>query len=151
PDAYLGLDDPTPDLWRAWHEAMLDERAEALARAAFDPSAYDDADTAWSDTSFRHVFLFMYDESFYDRVAHRYRTPELIERWRAMFGRIDAVLLWHAYPRLGFDTRTQFDFYRDMPGGIAALRAQVSDVLHASGIRVFVDYNPWDTGHALPA
>jgi hypothetical protein len=141
-DAYFGLDNPTAPEWEAWHRAMLEERV----RLAIDPTVYDDREAAWSDTTFRQLFLFMYDASFFDREARRYRTPELIERWAAMFGRVDSVLLWHAYPRLGFDRRTQFDFYRDMPGGIAGLRAEVSDVLHARGIRVFVDYNPWDTG-----
>jgi formylglycine-generating enzyme required for sulfatase activity len=145
-DAYVGLDDPTSDEWEAWHRAMLEERRVSLARAAFDPAAYLDSSTAWSDTAFRQLFLFMYDTSFYDREARRYRTPELIERWTAMFGRVDSVLLWHAYPRLGFDLRTQFDFYREMPGGIDRLRTEVSDHLHARGIRVFIDYNPWDAG-----
>ena len=146
PDAYLGLDNPTAEEWSAWHRAMLDERAVTLARAGLDAAGYRDPTTDWSDTAFRQLFLFMYDESFYDRELARYRTSELVDRWTAMFGRIDSVLLWHAYPRLGFDTRTQFDFYRDMPGGLVALRAQVSDVFHARGIRVFVDYNPWAEG-----
>jgi iron(II)-dependent oxidoreductase len=145
-DAYIGLDNPTQEEWIAWHRAMIEERRVSLARAQFDPAVYEDPSVAWSDTTFRQLFLFMFDASFYDRQARRYRTPELLDRWAAMFGRIDAVLLWHAYPRLGFDSRTQFDFYREMPGGLDQLRAQVSDVLHARGVRVFVDYNPWDAG-----
>ena len=145
-DAYVGLDNPTWEEWNAWHHAMVEERRLALARARFDPSVYLDATLSWSDTTFRQLFLFMYDASFYDRDAFRYRTAELIARWTSMFGRVDSVLLWHAYPRLGFDSRTQFDFYREMPGGIAQLRAQVSDPLHARGVRVFIDYNPWDAG-----
>jgi formylglycine-generating enzyme required for sulfatase activity len=145
-DVYVGLENPTWEQWHAWHRTMLDERAAVIARERIDLGAYEDPETAWSDTCLRQVFLFMYDTSFYDRDAGRYRTRELVERWRTMFGRVDSVLLWHAYPRLGFDTRTQFDFYRDMPGGITKLRAEVCDVFHASGVRVFVDYNPWDTG-----
>jgi len=145
-DAYVGLENPTWEQWHAWHRAMLDERAAVIARERIDLAAYADPRTAWSDTGLRQLFLFMYDTSFYDRDAGRYRTRELVERWRAMFGRIDSVLLWHAYPRLGFDGRTQFDFYRDMPGGLEKLRVEVTDVLHASGVRVFVDYNPWDVG-----
>jgi iron(II)-dependent oxidoreductase len=145
-DAYLGLEDPTWDQWRVWHDAMLEERASVLARAGLDPAGYADPRTAWSDTAFRQLLLFMYDASFYDRDTGRYRTAELLERYRTMFGRVDSVLLWHAYPRLGFDSRTQFDFYRQMPGGIAQLRAEVTDVLRAQGVRVFVDYNPWDAG-----
>jgi formylglycine-generating enzyme required for sulfatase activity len=146
PDAYVGLDDATPAAWERWHRAMLDERARVLAEARFDPAAYDDEATAWSDRTFRQAFLFLYDTSFYDPGARRYRTAELVERWTARFGGVDEVLLWHAYPRLGFDTRTQFDFYRQLPGGLARVRAEVCDPLHAHGIRVFVDYNPWDAG-----
>lgn len=145
-DVYVGLENPTWEQWHAWHRRMLDERAAVLAREGIDLRIYEDADTAWSDTGFRQFFLFMYDTSFYDRSNARYRARELVDRWRTMFGRIDSVLLWHAYPRLGFDTRTQFDFYRDMPGGLAKLRSEVCDVFHAAGVRVFVDYNPWDTG-----
>jgi formylglycine-generating enzyme required for sulfatase activity len=145
-DAYVGLENPTWEEWSAWHRAMLDERASGLARARLDPAGYTDPETAWSDATFRQIFLFMYDASFYDRAANRYRTAELIDRWTSSFGRVDSVLLWHAYPRLGFDSRTQFDFYRGWPGGVARLRAEVTDVLHARGVRVFVDYNPWDAG-----
>ncbi len=145
-DAYVGLEDPTWDEWRDWHRAMLAERESAIAHAGLDLGAYADDRTTWSDSCFRQLFLFMYDEALYDREARRYRTAELVERWRARFGRVDSVLLWHAYPRLGFDSRTQFDFYRDMPGGFEQLRREVCEVLHSRGIRVFVDYNPWDRG-----
>lgn len=146
PDAYVGLDDATPAQWDEWHRAMLEERAAVRARAGLDGALYDDEATAWSEHSFRQFFLFMYDASFYDRAGDRYLTRELVVRLRRLYGRIDSVLLWHAYPRLGFDERTQFDFYRDMPGGLARLRSDVVDVFHAEGIRVFVDYNPWATG-----
>ena len=140
-DAYLGLEDPTDEEWRAWHAAMLEERARALAEAGI-AGDYDDPATDWSDTSFRQLFVFMYDASFYDRARGRYRTRELLAEARGAFGRVDSVLLWHAYPRIGFDERGQFDFYQDMPGGLAGLRADVCDHLHAEGVRVLVDYSP---------
>jgi hypothetical protein len=140
PDALVGLEDATPEEWSRWHAEMLELRA----RANIDASLYDDASTAWSDETFRQYFLFMYDASFF--ANGQWRTAELIDELVARFGRIDEIVLWHAYPRLGFDARTQFDFYRQMPGGLARLRTDVSDVLHARGIRVVVDYNPWDAG-----
>lgn len=146
PDAYVGLDDASPEAWAEWHRAMLDDRAAVRTRAGLDGALYDDPSTAWSDLGFRQFFLFMYDASFFDRTNDRYLTKELVARLRRLYGRVDSVLLWHAYPRLGFDERTQFDFYRDMPGGLPRLRSDVVDVLHAEGIRVFVDYNPWATG-----
>lgn len=145
-DAYVGLDNPTWEEWDAWHRAMLLERESVLERSKIDLAAYADAETAWSARTFRQLFLFMYDARCYDPGTGRYRTRELIERSATMFGRIDSVLLWHAYPRLGFDSRTQFDFYRGMPGGIARLRNEVTDVFHAHGMRVILNYNPWDAG-----
>ena len=50
-------------------------------------------------------------------------------------------MLWHAYPVIGIDERNQFDWYRDVPG----LRELVAD-LQARGLRVFLNYNPWDVG-----
>lgn len=153
-DVYVGLDDPTREEWHAWYDAMKEEREAVLASSGLDSGldseldsgASEDPETAWSETARRQLFLFMYDTRFYDRTTDRYRTTELLERAVAMFGRIDSVLLWQGYPRLGFDSRTQFAFYRDMPGGIARLRAEVCDVLHGRGVRVFVAYNPWDAG-----
>ena len=48
--------------------------------------------------------------------------------------------LWQAYPIIGIDERDQFDFYRDVPGIDEVVRA-----FQARGLKVFVDYNPWDT------
>jgi hypothetical protein len=50
-------------------------------------------------------------------------------------------VLWHAYPVIGIDERNQFDYYRDVP----EIRELVGE-LQARGLRVFVDYNPWDVG-----
>jgi hypothetical protein len=60
---------------------------------------------------------------------------------RRRFGGFDAVVLWHAYPVIGIDDRNQWDFYRDVDGA-----EQLVADLHEAGVRVFVDYNPWDTG-----
>jgi formylglycine-generating enzyme required for sulfatase activity len=84
----------------------------------------------------------MCDALFYDR---DYRLDAYLEHGQREFGGYDAIILWHAYPRIGFDDRNQFDFYRQMPGGLPRLRALV-DACHTKGIRVYIDYNPWDTG-----
>jgi len=41
------------------------------------------------------------------------------------------------------DERNQFDFYRDMPGGLDGLR-NVVERIHQHGVKVFINYNPWD-------
>jgi hypothetical protein len=87
----------------------------------------------------------MCDRGFYDHKQNHYRVDALIDDGIQRFGGYDAVVLWHAYPRIGFDDRNQFDFYRDMPGGLDCLRT-VSRKFRSRGVRVFISYNPWDTG-----
>jgi formylglycine-generating enzyme required for sulfatase activity len=85
------------------------------------------------------------DEAFYDPKRARYTVKDFVAQARQDFGGFDSVVLWHAYPRIGFDDRNQFDFYRDTPGGLKGLRAVVRQ-LHREGLRAYIDYNPWDTG-----
>ena len=66
-------------------------------------------------------FLFMYDLSFYDREAGRYRIDEVLDDGEREFGGYDIILLWQSYPRLGIDDRNQIDYYRDMPWRAAGL------------------------------
>lgn len=139
----LTLRAPTsPERERAARRAAA---AVAAARRGIDLSLYGRRDMAWSARNYACYFLFLYDRAFYDVTARRYRVDEFLARMDREFGGIDSVVLWHAYPRIGVDERNQFDFYRDMPGGIAGLRAVV-DRFHAHGVRVTIDYNPWDTG-----
>ena len=78
-------------------------------------------------------------------IAHaiQYTIDKIITRGRDEFGGYDSVVLWHAYPRIGLDERNQYDYYRDMPGGLPGLR-KVVDQFHSQGIRVFIAYYPWD-------
>jgi iron(II)-dependent oxidoreductase len=115
------------------------------AEPGYDPGIYERPDLAWASDAFVCHFTFMYDQSFYDRQAGRYRVDEFLDEGMQQFGGYDAVVLWHAYPRIGVDERNQFDFYRDMPGGLTGLRRVVRQ-LHQCGVKVFIDYNPWDTG-----
>ena len=40
--------------------------------------------------------------------------------------------LRQSYPRLGIDARNQFDYYRDLPGGLNELHRQ-ADFVHKKG------------------
>ena len=106
---------------------------------------YNRADLTWSAGNFACYFAFLYDEEMYDRAKQRWNIAPFLKRMQIDFGGIDSVVLWHAYPRIGLDNRNQFDFYRDMPGGLNGLRGVVRQ-FHTQGVKVFIDYNPWDTG-----
>lgn len=124
--------------------AALGERRAELRRM-LDGDLFKRPETAWYRQACVEAFLFMYDTRFYDRAARRYRIDEILDDGEREFGGYDFVLLWQSYPRLGIDGRNQLDLYRDMPGGLPALRELVQRA-HARGVRVFVNYNPWDTG-----
>ena len=121
------------------------EAQRAELRGPLDRQVFERPGVAWYRRAYVEAFLFMYDTSFYDRAAGRYRIDEILDDGEREFGGYDCVLLWQSYPRLGIDDRNQFDLYREMPGGLPALRELVRRA-QARGVRVFVNYNPWDTG-----
>ncbi|MCC6695086.1 MAG: SUMF1/EgtB/PvdO family nonheme iron enzyme [Candidatus Hydrogenedentes bacterium] len=130
---------------------MASVAASMPAKAAgLDRRLYDRADLTWAAKAFTCHFTFMYDRAFYNPEEERYTIDALLDDGEREFGGYDALVLWQGYPRLGVDPRNQFDMYRDMPGGLGGLRDVVRRV-HARGARVFVDYNPWDTGTRRPS
>jgi len=134
------------------HSPARRERLQALKPppdrpAGFDDSLYCRADLGWMTRNFVCGFLFVYDRSFWDPQKRQYRVGPLCEEVQREFGAYDSVVLWHAYPRIGADERNQFDFFRDMPGGLEGVRNVVRQ-FHHRGVKVFVPYNPWDTGTA---
>jgi len=132
-----------PALWPQFREELAAWREQARRELHYSDALYRRADFAWVPGNYACYFLLLGDERFYDPTRSAYRVEEWLEFIRREFGGCDSVVLWHAYPRIGFDERNQFDFYRDMPGGLVGLR-RVVDELHEAGLRVFTNYNPWD-------
>jgi hypothetical protein len=99
---------------------------------------YNRPETAWTASCHSVALIWLWDERLF--TDGRFDVAGFLER-TADYGGFDGVVLWHAYPVIGIDDRNQFDFYRDVPG----LRDVVAE-FQARGVRVFLDYNPWDTG-----
>jgi len=146
--------DPTPDLikapkdpaqWPQFREQLAAWRVKQRGELNYSDALYQRPEFAWVPGSYACCFLMLCDERFYDSKAGRYRIKEWLAASQRDFGGYDSVVLWHAYPRIGLDDRNQFDFYRDVPGGLKGLR-DVVDELHRAGVRAYIDYNPWDTG-----
>lgn len=128
-----------------------EERMDALDRVMLeldkhhiDGGIYEREDLAWTASTHACHFMFMYDQRFYT-VEEGYRVEAFLDDLNRRFGGIDAVILWAAYPRIGVDDRNQFDFFRDMPGGLAGLR-EVSQQFKERGVRVLIPWLPWDEG-----
>lgn len=149
-----GVIDPRPNLiaapdgpaeWHVWREALIHWREQEQQRLEYDGSLYDRDDLRWVASCYSVCFLMLGDEMFWDAGRGEFTVEAFLDHGETEFGGYDGVVLWHAYPRIGFDDRNQFDFYRDMPGGLDGLR-QLSGRFHRRGVKVFIDYNPWDTG-----
>ncbi|HEU4332344.1 MAG TPA: hypothetical protein VFR40_14610, partial [Lapillicoccus sp.] len=132
-------DDPAD--WPRWRAQLGRWRDEARWRLAFDDALYERPDLAWAASCYVVSQVWLWDELLYDWDAQQFTPERLVEDARRRFDGFDGVVLWHAYPVIGIDGRNQWDFYRDVDG----LAELVAD-LHALGVKVFVDYNPWDTG-----
>lgn len=131
--------------WVAWRKALANKRRETIRRIGYDDTLYRQPEFAWVPSCYCCCFAMMYDETLYDKIKGEYTIESYLDNGIRRFGGYDAIVLWQAYPRIGFDDRNQFDFYRDMPGGLKSLR-ELSRAIHKRGIKVFIDYNPWDTG-----
>ncbi len=129
-----------PALWPAFRARITAWRADATQRLGYDDVLYQRPDSAWAATCFTVAQVWLWDELLYDFDAVRF-TPEKLAADFERFGGLDAVVLWHAYPVIGIDERNQWDWYRDVPGIV-----ELVGELHRLGLRVFIDYNPWDTG-----
>lgn len=93
--------------------------------------------------SFIETMAFLFDHRLYDSKAGTWKINEFLDRGEKEFGGYDQVIIWQNYPRLGIDDRTQFDYFRDLPGGLKGLKQWV-DVCRKRGVRTLLSYNPWD-------
>jgi formylglycine-generating enzyme required for sulfatase activity len=128
-----------------WHEELHQWRSVTRSLMRYSSASYDDPAYIWMQRCFALGFVMMFDTRFYDPVTGKFTIKTVLDQAEHDFGGYDAILLWHAYPKIGFDDRNQYDFYRDVPGGLTALRELV-DYCHGRGVRVYIDYNPWDQG-----
>jgi formylglycine-generating enzyme required for sulfatase activity len=134
-----------PADWPAFREQLQAWREPMQRRLNYSDALYRQPEFAWAASAFACCFLMMGDETFYDPRSGAYTVDAFLDHGRREFGGYDSLLLWQAYPRIGVDDRNQFDFYRDMPGGLNGLR-ELSRRCHRRNVRVFIAYNPWDTG-----
>ena len=132
-----------PSHWPAFRRSLAEWRKQTRELLKYDDALYRKSEFHWASSSYVCYFIMMCDETFYDARSGRYTVDALLGEGQREFGGYDSVVLWHAYPRIGVDERNQFDFYRDMPGGLEGVR-EVVHQFQKRGVRVYINYNPWD-------
>ena len=136
----------SPGLQPVWLSNLTVWRASTRAALNYSGAVYDDARLAWAPAVRVAPQVHTFDRLLYDAAAG-FTPARCLADLEARYGRVDALSLWHSYPNLGIDDRSQFDLFEDLPGGIAATAALVAE-LRERGLRIGIPYNPWDTGTA---
>jgi hypothetical protein len=129
-----------PQDWPAWRADLTRWREATRRRLDYSGAAYERPETRWASRAYAVAQVWLWDERLFDHAEQRFTVDAFLDSI-ADHGGLDGLVLWHAYPIIGVDDRNQFDYYRDVPGLAALVTA-----FHERGLRVFVDYNPWDTG-----
>jgi formylglycine-generating enzyme required for sulfatase activity len=132
-----------PAEWPAWRERNAQWRRLTKEMLGYTGSSYEDPAFAWVREQFCECVLNVWDETFLDPERGVLAIDAVIERGERLYGGYDHILFWNSYPRIGLDWRNQFDFWRDLPGGLEGMRAVV-DACHGRGVRCLIPFKPWD-------
>lgn len=134
-----------PSDFSTWIADMKRWRMEYLKRIGYNGSEYDRPELKWTQSSFMQPQMMIEDRYFFDPAKGKYTVDRYLDDLKKRYGGIDAVLVWHTYPNIGIDDRSQFDHFRDMPGGMAGIK-QMTAEFHRRGVRVLFPMMLWDQG-----
>ena len=127
-------------LERGWEESF--ENLKESFRLDLDFTALIRPDLSWlRDCSLIH-FTYAFGREFLNPDTGLPDLNRLLDEGEK-FGGYDALILWHEYPRLGLDERSQWDLFSDYPGGTAFLHELIRQA-HRRGVRVIIPFRPWD-------
>lgn len=130
------------DQWDHWRSALQIWRDSTRKLLAYKGENYRKPTYQWASQAYSTLFLMANDKHLYDANG-QYAIERYLQKYETGYGGVDVVVLWPTYPQLGFDNRTQYTFYRNLPGGVAGLKTLCDD-LHRMGKKLIIAYNPWD-------
>src|SRR5689334_19089544 len=110
---------PAPDdhrEWDKWRHSLEQWRTDARRELKYSEGTYAKPEFAWMQKCFAFGKVMLFDREFIDP-AKGFRVHEWLDQMDKEFGGLDALALWQAYPRIGVDSRNQYDHYREVPGG----------------------------------
>lgn len=130
---FFALDEGWPEAFSGWKKRVTEE---------MNFQEYEREDLQWYKKDLYQFFSFAYSKEVFNYETNEFEPERLIESGKE-FGGFDSVILWYVYPRLGVDSRDQWEFSKDIPDGFAGLKDFVQRC-HKLGVKVFLPFNPWD-------
>ena len=131
----------------SWWAHVLQMRADCQRNS--DRSIYNNSELQWTATNYVQPQMHPFDLFFYDPAEHRYTVTKYLDDLDRRYGGVDSILLWPTWPNIGIDSRSQFDLFASLPGGLPALRSAIRE-LHERGVKTLLPYNPWDQATRRP-
>lgn len=120
-----------------WRRQLHAWKLNSAKKIKYDDSLYSKSKFKSYD-SFNVALIWLWDELLFNYETQKFTPEKLIKEYKK-FGGLDGIILWHAYPVIGIDSRNQFDFYNQVEG----LEELISEFQNTD-IKVFLNYNPWD-------
>ncbi|MCX6257502.1 MAG: SUMF1/EgtB/PvdO family nonheme iron enzyme [Bacteroidia bacterium] len=109
----------------------------------FDNTMFRRPDLEWIRHKYLMLLQFAWDKTWFDPMKQQFCFDSTFSASDKLLGGFDVFTIWPTWPRLGLDSRNQWDMYRDLPGGLAELHRQ-AEFCHNQGRKYFISYNPWD-------
>lgn len=94
-----------PAAWPEFRKRLTAWRKETRRGLNYSGGLYQRPEFEWVQGCFSCCFLMLCDETFYNAAHSEFTVQAFLEQGGCEFGGYDAVVLWHAYPRIGFDER----------------------------------------------
>jgi len=110
----------------------------------FDNSLFERDDLKWVRHTYLCQLMMGWDHDIYDIEKNRYTLNDFINFNNKVLGGAEIYGLWPTWPALGMDQRNQWDMYRSMPGGMAAVK-NLADLTHNNNSHFYIAFKPWDT------
>ena len=142
-EAFHGPPSNSKDDFKVWFQGMKSARDKFIQSVKYNDSYYSDPRAHWAASNFIQPQVMVNDKLLFDPSTGTYTIDKYLDDLNRRYNGIDSVLIWQAYPNLGIDSRNQFQLLDDLPaGGLSEL----VDAFHKRDVKVFIPYNPWDTG-----
>ncbi len=131
----------------SWQEALRVVFQENMLfdLESFDNSMFNRSDLEWIRHGYVMHLMQAWDKQVYSADKKAYQLDNFINHSKNLYGGDDVIGIWPTWPSLGLDQRNQFDLFRDLPGGLPAIKKLAEDT-RKKGTRFFICYNPWDEG-----
>lgn len=140
--------------YNIWLESFTGDWQEGLRKVfqekmlfdveKFDNTLFERDDLKWVRHAYHCQLMMGWDHDVYDIEKGRYTLNDFIGFNNKVLGGAEIYGLWPTWPALGMDQRNQWDMYRSMPGGMAAVK-ELADLCHQNNSHFYIAFKPWDT------